>query len=341
MMNNNHNHSCSCQSCVQTKTEHQTLYPHWRERRSHRLGRVIHKPSCNCSICKDRTFFQTQKQQELEEEHLYWRNRRKARIGFELEEGEFPMLHFANTDLNVLQSNGEMTVLTKRLIVPYEEDYEAPRVSGQIQVSYITLGPAARRNMIQMWSNKLARVSDPKKKHRIQQIIANIRQCKRPYYWGQSEWDVQNLYRAQKYRNAKGQATILNNKLLKKVKGYPKYSHRPDILLPYYAQSIEGMKLKSDTGLEMEIVEVKRYKAHSPFLVDNVVNQIIKRQNIRIKGRPTGKYQTVVLDFRGQKANSAEIKRKVDAIATKVRTNAPNVNLLIQILFWGQCNEPL
>ncbi len=110
----------------------------------------------------------------------------------------------------------------------------------------------------------------------------------------------------------------------------------PDLALPDRYKT--SMALPQQLELEQqELVEVKTYKTdnHSS-MISKLVQQIAARQPIR-EYRPgmgllEGKYQSIVLDYRGQEDKCALIRTIVAKLKQRLETSFPDVQFIVQII---------
>ncbi len=110
----------------------------------------------------------------------------------------------------------------------------------------------------------------------------------------------------------------------------------PDLALPERYKT--SMALPQQLEMEQqELVEVKTYKTdnHSS-MISKLVQQISARRPIR-EYRPgmgllEGKYQSIVLDYRGQEDKCALIRTIVAKLKQRLETSFPDVQFIIQII---------
>lgn len=95
------------------------------------------------------------------------------------------------------------------------------------------------------------------------------------------------------------------------------------------------MRLPRPIQAELEVVEVKRYKiGNVPSLFTRLVRQINARKSINIPGGEQGKYQSVVLDFRGQESRCDEIKAAAKRVKDRLKDETKGIIILVQVLLW-------
>lgn len=159
--------------------------------------------------------------------------------------------------------------------------------------------------------------------------------CREPS-WGRSERDVLALYQ-QPNLNARPEAQPSF------YKGRPVKSGsrrrgttRPDVVLSPTKASLQGMRLPDVSRLDFEIVEVKRYDVFNiPSAFKRLIEQVNARAKIKTSSGLTGKYQSVVLDFRGQEAYCSDIHSAALKVAERLKKEAKGVEvILIQVLLW-------
>ncbi len=322
-----HAGSCNCPQCrTNTSASSSNPYPHWKERRQQRLNLVAikggnHPVGCACNMCRPN---QEMEYNDDDPSHNYWRRRRQLRHGWDFDDlellAEIPIHHFVNVRNEPVPS----LPVVKRYFEPLvqSEWQQESGSGGSVRVTYVYLGPSERERLIKVWEARRNTLGGNKKwAARIEKTIQSIRNCGVPYHWRISEEDVHALYR-RKYPGAVQQRAFGDSK--------------PDISLPPAARSIAGMTLRS-RELELELVEVKRY---NPQNASGLIQKLKDQVAARAKNAPhKGKYQTIILDFRGREENCDTIRRVADDVAKKLHESVPGVTLLVQVMLWRDCSN--
>lgn len=302
-----HPAGCACPTCVgtigqQAPQQHLT----WRERKRQRRqppqtnSRPWHAPcSCGCSTCSG-----IQREQVQGETHQFWRDRRSARLGQDEQSLELlletPVLHLVGRTGQPLSA----------LPGVYREFDPETNTASEFEI------PGIVRIVYVYQHNPTGR-------------------CLRPRTWQRSERDVLALYGQKAGANPQGQATFYRNRLLPPGSQTPKGSTKPDVLLASGNASLSGLRLPLPSRQELELVEVKRYRTDNiPTLFSRLIRQVKARARVNIPNGPTGKYQSVVLDFRGQEADCAKIKEAARNVAQRLKTQTRGITILVQVLLW-------
>jgi hypothetical protein len=291
-----HTGGCGCASCAD-KAKKTAFYPYWKERRQKRLGlNDAHTASCGCTKC------QSGQQSEFEygddDFHTFWRRRRQLRHDWPLD-----VEILLETPIVQLVSLSDQPVPTLplhrefELLMENEEEYS--KNPSTVRIVYV--------------------YQENKGKY-----------CKRPG-WQKSERDVLRLYQA-KYPTTTAQGAYYRGRPINRARTG---STKPDAVLPSGAQSLDGMRLPRSIQAELEVVEVKHYKiGNIPSLFARLTRQINARKSINVPGGEQGKYQSVVLDFRGQENRCDEIKAAAKRVKDRLRDGTKGIVILVQVLLW-------
>lgn len=288
---------CGCASCAEKAKRTTLYYPNWKERRQQRLSRSdVHLTSCGCAKC--RSGHQSEFEYGDDDFHTFWRRRRQLRHDWPV---EVEILHETPLVQLVSMQNQPVPALPLHrefeLLEEQEEEYGSD--ASTVRIVYVY---QENRNAY----------------------------CRRPG-WQKSESDVLKLYQ-NKYPATTAQGAYYRGKPISRARAG---STKPDAVLPAGTQSLDGMRLSRSTQAELEIIEVKRYKIDNiPGLFTRLTRQINARKNINVPGGEQGKYQSVVLDFRGQENRCEEIKAAAKRVKDRLKTGTKGIIILVQVLLW-------
>lgn len=194
--------------------------------------------------------------------------------------------------------------------------------------------PGIRREFAEMYRGEMQ--SENKRPPYVRVVFVYILNsriiCRRPS-WKRSERDVLTLYQQNPKANPQEQVSFYKGKPLK-AGPIPRGTTRPDLVLAPGA--IGAFRLPKQNRLDFEIVEVKRLKATNlPSAKSGILKQINARAGIKLPNGLTGKYQSLVLDFRGQEGQCELIRESVEKLAKMLKKEAKGViSILIQVLLW-------
>jgi hypothetical protein len=298
--------ACNCRRC-RSRYDSVTEGRHapWRERKllrkQHNLGCSGHFYNVPCSCGCSGHYGSTAGQQE----YPHWRVRRSVRLLTDSEVNEIlheiPVVHLVS-----------LTPQPVSAIPGLQREFEFE--SGPVRPAKSTV--------------KIVYVYQPN----------HLERCVRPRKWQTSEKDVLDMYN-NKFRNqdVSGKDVFYRNRLVtgKKVKSG---STIPDVRLPSHAATMQGMKLPLQSlalRAELELVEVKRYQTNNiPSLFSKLIAQVKKRSAVNIPGVANGKYQTIILDFRGQEGDCEKIKLAAQKVKQRMEQHITGATILIQVLLW-------
>ncbi len=322
---NLHSPGCNCSACKRKAAMASNPYANWKERRRQRLEPLTAAAPCPCAHCRSK------QEDEFEQEHAYahahWRQRRNARHGWseknlEILE-EIPVLQMVSAGEHPVSAIPSIKRFFDTAPVASEMEVGSPRIV------YVYFGPKERERMILQWqSRRNLYKGNQRWQMRISRIIDNIKNCRKPHHWRQSEEDVKQQYASRFPRQNSQQAFSKGVRQPGRVSG----STVPDLILPVRAQ--RNMALRSKQ--ELELIEIKRPSLqHMGSMLHKLTQQITERGKIA----PQGRYQSVVLDFRGQEKDCVAIKAAAKQVAQHLRTKTSGVQVLVQVLMWSGCPD--
>ncbi|MFM9948285.1 MAG: hypothetical protein ACKV1O_10140 [Saprospiraceae bacterium] len=262
----------------------------------------------------------------------HWRQRRNTRLSWSSNElvllSETPVLQMVSTQNRPISAVPAARMHFVENPVSGEVQNKS-QTGGNIRIVYVSFGPKERERMILQWqSRRDLYKGNMRWQMRISRIIDNIRNCRKPHHWRQSEEDIKQQYAYRFPRQISQQAFSNGARQSGRVAG----STVPDLVLPAGARKNLALRSKQ----ELELIEVKFSNLSN---IGSMSNKLTKQILDRSKISPGGRYQSVVLDFRGKEKDCTAIKAAARKIAYDLRTKTTGIHILVQVLMWAGCPD--